>query len=159
MEEQEDQVIDKIRNNKVGTDLDLHELWKQEQAGVAWEDLEGVEKAIGVTEQDSEPVEGERRKVPAAIYFSSILLDYQKRQTKPFSVWTDELISEVTAPNAMSVYESKGNDDISPRPVDGLYKPSLHRTLFHEVRPTPSPQASCYSLSCLILIVSTDCLT
>ncbi|KAL9110256.1 MAG: hypothetical protein Q9227_005163 [Pyrenula ochraceoflavens] len=128
---------DRVRQRPIAREGDLHSLWQQGESGTKWNDLKNRIQAV--TQYDESP-EGDRKKVPSAIFFNKAWIDEQRSRNPPFSAWTDQLFSDVTKKDALTTFAEKGKGekdsqgrDLDIRPADALYTKSFYRNLFHEV--------------------------
>lgn len=114
---------------------DLINMVKEESSGKKWGELTGdnVVKAVTRRHDDApNPPTGELINIPGTVTIHPLWLD-ELRNHENWGIWTQKLFDSLEGDNALEEYRKKAKNSIRPRPMDGLLKSSLAKTLFHEV--------------------------
>jgi hypothetical protein len=119
----------------VGGASDLVKMVKQESSGKKWSELTGNDVAKAVTRRHDDTTNaptGGLAKVPGTVTIHPLWLA-ELRDNENWGIWTQTLFDSLEGENALEEYRKKAKNSIRPRPMDGLLKSSLAKTLFHEV--------------------------
>lgn len=107
-----------------------------EEIGGDWEKVP-IPRTMAITQRDAPPTGG-RKRIAGSINFHPLWIKFQR--SRNFGGWIEDDFTEVTKPDALKDFKSKGaakKPPVDTRPMDGLLSKSLTANMLHEVCPKP----------------------
>ncbi|KAI8295020.1 hypothetical protein K4K59_004841 [Colletotrichum sp. SAR11_240] len=102
-----------------------------EEIGGDWEKVP-TPRTMAITQRDAPPTGG-RKRIAESINFHPLWIKFQR--SRNFGGWIEDDFTEVTEPDALEDFKSKGaakDPPVDTRPMDGLLSKSLTANMLHE---------------------------